>query len=262
MPTATSFTALGRGNGFRTCITKLDVSEFDHFEALSLNEAMRLYWNLSGGSGSFTSSIALGSESQNYSFTKNLSSSYIVSPEPKGRVCSPSFTNPSSVSKTMTEAELDITDGAGCGGSASLNPGISRMYDGDTDNESNFVGYGFGLYSASASFSHNEGILSGSASINIGSALNGETDSGSNESPVGSGNFNYFEKKASIVSIGGIKFRSFAEASVSTNAAANLSRTVTASGSSASASGSWTSGSFTASGSAGVSAPNIDFYTY
>ena len=280
MPIATSFTALGRGNGFPYCPTKVDVSVYDNWitlggiekgntvteskKSLSLVNAMKLYWNLYSATASFTSSLSKSSDDVNYSFTKDLSSSYIISPEPIERTCSSVSIDPTSVSKQFTEAELTQTDGASCGGNAVFSvPAIKRMYDGDINDESKFVGYGIeSLYSALTSFAHNEGILNGSATIQIGSYLDGESDSGSTESPVGSGNINYFDKTASSVSIGGIQFKSFASASVSTNASSNLSKTVTSSASSASASGSWTAGSSTSSGSGGVSAPSIDFYTY
>ncbi len=35
MPTATSFNALGRGNGFPFCPTSVDVSGFDHWVTLA-----------------------------------------------------------------------------------------------------------------------------------------------------------------------------------------------------------------------------------
>lgn len=270
MPTATSFTALGRGNGFPYCNLRVDVSQYDNFAALSLSEAMNVYWNLYGMSASFTSSLSESSQNVNYSFNKNGSGSPIISPEPIERICGNVSISPSNFSKEFTEAELSETSGAACGGRGLFNPllvSIRKMYNGNINNESNFVGYGIAsLYSALADFTHLEGVLSGSASIRIGSYLDGTTDSGSNESPVGSGNFNYFSRSASSISIGGMKFRSFASASVSTNSAANLSKTVISSGGSASASGSWAftseGGSVNYSGSAGVTAPSFDFYTY
>ena len=63
MPTATEFTALGAGNGFASCLSKVDVDDYDYWTTLSgvnkdspatsdalilesLKLAMMIYWNL------------------------------------------------------------------------------------------------------------------------------------------------------------------------------------------------------------------------
>lgn len=270
---AESFKALGAGNGFPSCLSKVDVSGYDHFAALSLREAMSLFWNLFGfQNASFTSSLSKSdtrSGGLNYSFTKNGSGSSVMSPEPKGRTCGARSLNPSSFSEQFTEEELNETDGASCGGSASFSiPILRAMYNGDINNESNFVGYGIPrLYSASTNFFHLDGLLDGSASIIIGSYMDGESGSGSTEDPPDSGNFNYFNKTASTVSIGGITFRSFASAFVNTSNSESISRTVQSSASSAYAFGKFIftreDGTIVSSiGSAGVSTPSISFHSY
>jgi hypothetical protein len=271
MPTATSFAALGRGNGFPYCNSRVDVSKYDNFAALSLRQAMSLYWNLSNMFANITSSLSESSDDVNYSFTKNASGSPIVSPDPIDRVCGNVSISPRTFSNGFTEEELSETSGAACGGNGSFSSSltvIQRLYNGDINNESNFVGYGISsLYSALASFGHLEGVLSGSASIQIGSYLNGTTETGQDgPDPEGDPSVVFFAKKASGLSIGGIPFRSFTSANVSTNSPSNLSKNIISSGSSASVSGSWTftseDGSFNDSGSAGVSAPGFGFYNY
>ena len=277
MPKATSFKALGAGNGFGGCLGKVDVSVYDNWVALTLEQAMHLYWDLSGAGASFTSSISESRSSSqtpasnySWSFAKNETSLYTMSPEPKERVSGSLSINPTHVSKQFTQAEYNQSNGAACGGTATFSvPAIKKMYNGDINDESKFVGYGIAsLYSASTIFGHNEGILSGSAVIQIGSYLDGNSESGqSGPDPQGDPSVSYYNRTASIITIGGMKFRSFASASVSTNSAANLSKTVTSSASSASASGSWafsgSTSSSNSSGSAGVSAPSsLDFYTY
>ena len=69
MPTATSFIALGRGNGFPFCVTKKDVSGFTNWITLggvssgsasesqvnkSFENAMKLWWNLNSITASFS----------------------------------------------------------------------------------------------------------------------------------------------------------------------------------------------------------------
>jgi len=46
MPTATPFTALGRGNGFPFCLTYQSFDETIHAGEYTFTEAMQLFWNL------------------------------------------------------------------------------------------------------------------------------------------------------------------------------------------------------------------------
>tara|TARA_R110002020_G_scaffold368382_1_gene580234 strand:- start:215 stop:1018 length:804 start_codon:yes stop_codon:yes gene_type:complete len=267
MPTATPFTALGKGNGFTVCLTNVDISEVDHYEPLSLREAMSMYWNLSGASASFTALISENTNPEfgtpiNYSFNKSLNSSYEVTPEPIERICSGFTISPTGVSNQMTAQELIETGGAGCGGTASFSQsGVVRMYDGDIQNPFNFVGYGISQIYISETFSsHLEGILDTSSSIVIGSYMNGQTESGSNDNS-GSGEIFVFKRKASTVSINGITFRSYTKASAS-GPTASLSRTLSVSSSSAFASGTVSGERFSVSSSCSVQGPTMQFYNY
>ena len=155
MPTATTFQAKGRRNGFPSCLGKVDVSVYDHWvtlggtekgntateseKSLSLVNAMKLYWNLYSATASFTATWS----TVNLSFDKSLANhQYVITPEPRRRLCE-GITQPAQSSTGMTEAEYDQTGGVGCGTSGSFkifNP--VRMYNGSTSNTSNFVGYG------------------------------------------------------------------------------------------------------------------------
>ena len=80
MPTATSFAALGRGNGFSFCPRKVDVSSYTNWITLggvssgsastaeineSLQNAMKLWWNFYSMTGSFSSSTTSSQDGTN-----------------------------------------------------------------------------------------------------------------------------------------------------------------------------------------------------
>ena len=121
------------------------------------------------------------------------------------------------------------------------------------------------LFNGSASGDHLEGVASVNATVKVSSYLNGTTESGSNENPVGSGNFFYFDRTASILNLSGIPFRSFSSADASTNANSVFSKTLSSSANSASASGTSSGTGYSDSVSGGVTIPTnfgFDFYTY
>lgn len=281
MPTADSFTALGRGNGFPSCLGKVDVSVYDHWvtlggtekgntatgseKSLSLVNAMKLYWNLYSASSSSNSSISYSSENFNFSFTKNSSATFAISPAPRERTCKPQVAAPSVFAAGFTEAELDESGGASCSSSGrwasfgSLT--LVRMYDGSTGNQSNFVGYGVGnLYRGSGGWGHMEGVNSGGASIEIASYLDGNSGSGQvGPDPQGDPSVSYFDRTAATTTIGGIPFRSFTRATAFTVSDQEFSKTLTSGPTSASASASFDGD---ANGSASVNSLVVDFYTY
>lgn len=167
MPVATSFTALGRGNGFPFCVDKVDVSGFNYWMTLggfkktdggsptkkqielSLFNACRLYWTTYKVNGTVTYNEPNDSESIDVEndldegqetpfdrlkpdarrgFGVRMSSS----PSPNFtyfyfRMYGPDLHNP--------DADLPLPDG-------DANGGVVRMYNGDITNEDNFVGYG------------------------------------------------------------------------------------------------------------------------
>jgi len=286
MPTATSFTALGRGNGFNLCLSKRDVSVYDHFEPLTLSQAMNVIWNVSGATTSFLSSISKtlvddGTTVINYTFNKNSNGAYTVTPEPVSRTCLKTNgtgnvdIDPVQYVVEMTESELDETDGAGCQGRSKFYDAIFgkltvvRMYNGSTNNESNFVGYGIPeLYSSTAESSHNDGALTVSANINISSYMDGQSESGTDGT--GTGEVSIYSRQASILNINDINFRSYTQA-VAQGPESKLSPDFTVNSFTASVSDGYTvtsdnpsggTNSNTISASAQVSAPNLEFYTY
>lgn len=282
MPTATSFTALGRGNGFPFCPFKVDVSGYDNWVTLggvssgsassaeintSLARCMKLYWNLSSATASFTANISSSSPAINYNINKDLSNhEYEITPEPKERICE-GITQPAVSSTTMTEAEYTETSGAGCGTQGIFKIIPVRMYNGSTSDISKFVGYGYGstnLFNGSAGGGHLEGIASANARVKVASYLDGNTESGSIVTP-GSGETFFYDRTASILNLDGMPFRSFSEATASSVVPSNFSKTLSSSANSASASGTFSFGGTSDSVAGSVTIPedfDFDFYTY
>ena len=154
MPTATPFNALGAGNGFRYCPSKVDVSVYDHWTTLSgvnknspgasdsliaesLELGMKIYWNLfscvapTNVTFSSTADPPLPSESSSVS---NLDVSSHSNSEPMDRVCGHARATDSQSSNPggRTNCQLLLSAGAY----------LVRMYNGVTTDESNFVGIG------------------------------------------------------------------------------------------------------------------------
>ena len=142
MPTATPFTALGKGNGFPFCLDKLDVSEYDYWTTLggykktdesdevtqaqinlSLKNAMKVFWNFYGYTINAESENPYGDDSKTLTLSmEDLS--------PKERVCAsePWFRS------AETEEDYALY--------TLVYPEPIRMYNGETEDEGNFVGYG------------------------------------------------------------------------------------------------------------------------
>ena len=157
MPTADSFTALGRGNGFPFCIDeKLDVSSYDAVQPLTLAQAMKIYWNLHGAVGFFkfpadqTGNPIIEVEDINDQdfidydgVTGAIDEDNSGTPtEPKGRVCNPPFGG------INGSKGIDGNRGfSSFGSDLNLEDGLVRYYNGDISDEDNFIGYGyFGTY--------------------------------------------------------------------------------------------------------------------
>ncbi len=153
MPTADTFTALGRGNGFPFCIDeKLDVSSYDAVQPLTLAQAMKIYWNLHGAVGFFKfptgqpGSPIINVEDINdqdfidySSETGGINEDNSDTPtEPKERVCSPPFSGINGFKSVD-----DSTSFSSFGSSINLEDGFVRYYNGNVSNENNFIGYGY-----------------------------------------------------------------------------------------------------------------------
>lgn len=135
MPTATPFTALGKGNGFPSCLPKVDVSEYDNVEEMTLGEAMKIFWNLA--------SISYSASSSGADLNVSISGTSTATEVPSERVCN-SVSFPSDSQSDESEGDppagFDVIF-AFVSFNASV-AGVKRLYDGDITNEENFIGYG------------------------------------------------------------------------------------------------------------------------
>ena len=160
MPTADSFTALGMGNGFPFCPTKLDVtatdsggydvwpmwSTIDGYNkstvaartAAGIIESKRLAMLYIWNTYQLTGSVTVGSDSLLNVNSEDDTSSGNPLP-PRSRVC----LDGNDVFGDYVETEdADEYPVASLDLSAPLN--VTAMYDGSTSSESNFIGYGIG----------------------------------------------------------------------------------------------------------------------
>lgn len=281
MPTADSFTALGRGNGFPFCATKVDVSGFDNWITLSgvssgsasrsqINEslvnAIKLWWNLNSITGSFSASTT-DSEENNLSVSatgheliiKRYGESDALTPVRRACVGTSSSTFFNKEQLQSRFAEEDENDGASGFVQGNLNVGhnpfIVRMYNGSTDDEDNFVGYGVSELASVGGYASAFNIF-GSGGITVASFINGTDDSG-----VDPDTGIAFDLKVFQTTLGGIPFRSKSLA----NATGNSGQSVSASQFSVSATASASFGDpveRSSSANVSTSLSSIDFYTY
>tara|TARA_R110000787_G_scaffold146201_2_gene259942 strand:+ start:91 stop:996 length:906 start_codon:yes stop_codon:yes gene_type:complete len=192
MPTATSFSALGKGNGFPFCSGAVNVNNspdgnpYTHWITLggtikgggpptqseidlSLKNAMKLFWNYNGHTAT-DSTIRNDSLRSFTNLTIDIDEEeYKIPSEGRSLVPFPFFSNPKSrvcAGNGWTDlyqlALLDPTepDSTLLGElnyfqvsnyiyffNSRVLMYIIKMYDGSTDNEDNFLGYGLGPYS-------------------------------------------------------------------------------------------------------------------
>lgn len=158
MPTATSFNALGAGNGFTHCLDKVDVSGYEFWTTLGgnqkngsvtesgkgLSQAMKIFWNVNSADSSYDHSFSVLNLDVEINGDQSLWDSmrwyYVGSGSvtntffaPKDRVCYEYFTSSrSAVSDDGGSVSLDLV----------FRSRLARLYNGSTGSESNFVGYG------------------------------------------------------------------------------------------------------------------------
>jgi hypothetical protein len=277
MPTATSFTALGRGNGFPFCASKVDVTQGfnaqingDRYEGepgaggsinwvtlggvssgsasqaqidLSLSNAMKLYYNFysvqagnlsasSEAEGSYSSSVSTEADNTNAEaiFIRSGESDALI---PSRRVCQGTSIAVPGFSTFIMQALSRDSDADGAnnsGASISSNVSIIRMYNGSTDNESNFVGYGVEGVVALASAGTDASVPSGGGgveslvSIKVGSISQGDNESGSS-----SDGTLKFDQKYYNCNLGGMPFvaRTYCESTSRFSSTASGTKTQT-----------------------------------
>ena len=147
MPIATSFAALGKGNGFPSCLDKLDVSPYDYWITLggfkesdggsptttqinnSLINAMKLVWNCYSFSWTATSNAG-----EIASFDNDANNEFR---EPFENVCHGNF-----IGSGLDDQARNSDDQLAARVEFSSIAKIHRFYNGDETNENNFIGYG------------------------------------------------------------------------------------------------------------------------
>jgi len=158
MPFATQFNALGAGNGFPSCVDKVDVSSHGDWVTLggtrkggsptqdemdlSLENAMKLFWNYNGHSVKFKPPVTLVDidvASGDYDLKLPTGNDWN---SPSSRVCLDDGWLVRNNNTSARESRVDLR-------------GLLRMYDGSIDIEGNFVGYGisFAFYSRFSGYS-------------------------------------------------------------------------------------------------------------
>ena len=152
MPTATSFNALGRGNGFPFCLNKLDVSGYDLHTAWDLQTASNIYWNLNGIIG-FFNFRSVESPSVDIPISNVRFGDQIEYDQDSGSEVSD--TSDYSTVTPLQRVCTDRRDGQKNTGGNGFNDfqiscslqaqAIFKYYDGNTEDESNFVGYGLNV---------------------------------------------------------------------------------------------------------------------
>ena len=257
MPTATEFTALGKGNGFPFCPDKIDVSldykwvtlggtqkgnaPTDAEKNASLINAMKLFWNAHELLGS-ASSTNVSNPLPDIIFTEESSTD---PEEPRNRVC------PRQSGSFYTNSYTERVGSSSIFGTIAIP--IARMYDGSTDDEANFVGYGMSLPCRIGADTAVAGLL-GSAEVEV------EVQSFIPLTPPSSTSTDDYDD--AYVTFAGLPVLASAEA----HASGNTSVSVSANASSLTASASFTevygTPPNTNSGTSTASLTNIDFYTY
>ena len=157
MPVATKFMTDGVGNGFPSCLTKVNVSTYDKWTtfsgwskdsepaggaakvesiARSLAAAMKIYWNLYSVNGTLT---ATGTDPNESVSLSSVNVSTDPKAQPSSRVCHWLDDVSESDSDGGISCAFDIYSRSSGG---EIQIPIARLYAGNTSIESNFIGYG------------------------------------------------------------------------------------------------------------------------
>lgn len=146
MPVATPFNALGAGNGFTGCPIKVDVSQYTYYNTMTLEQAMSFFWNsysvTMGATLSATLPEVFNGNVSNPTVDDRLFNGADQNPpgysvgdrEPVERVCSSIGSAYKREEDSINFHAVQVTFYG--------KPTPVRMYNGDTSNEANFVGYG------------------------------------------------------------------------------------------------------------------------
>tara|TARA_R110000803_G_C11898509_1_gene311815 strand:+ start:36 stop:896 length:861 start_codon:yes stop_codon:yes gene_type:complete len=285
MPTATSFAALGKGNGFPFCASKIDVSGYDNWITLggtakgndptdgekttSLENAMKLWWNYYSATGSFSASFSTPDESGSVTHTGK---EVIIKRDGEGGALEPvnrscKGTDPSpfrndQLSSGFSDEDIVADNGAAGSIGAGSFQFIRRMYNGTTSDESNFVGYGVSRLCISSVRAF---TIGGSSSVSVEITVGSFLDETNFTGPDPNVSNTFLDIKVFQTNLNGIPFRSktYCSAGSPGESGSGTSFSVSASELSGTAQASFTSSSGNSySSAASASISSIDFYTY
>ena len=156
MPTAEPFKALGTGNGFTYCVHKFNVRDFDNWitlggnkkggpvteEGKGLDQAMQIMWNLNSAKSTwdrFANDLEINGDQSKWGsiwWYKKVGTGIVMDVffAPKDRVCYKYFSaNDEDEYESGKFVYLNVSSW------------IYKLYNGPTDDEDNFVGYGLRL---------------------------------------------------------------------------------------------------------------------
>ena len=149
MPTADTFNALGKGNGFPFCLQKIDVSSAIDYIAWDLTTAMKVYWNLYKFNVDVsTDNLSISEVGIGDDITNDGDNSDREAHEPQFRTCDRvqrfEWDDPNGgidVKGEVGFGQDDPSEGVSAYVDLS-NGGIAALYDGSVNDPDNFVGYG------------------------------------------------------------------------------------------------------------------------
>jgi hypothetical protein len=187
MATTQEFFASGMGNGFPFCLSKIDVSGYDKWTTLGgwnktsvgtpnhseigLNQASKLWWMFNGVtaqgqkfvSGIEDESVTVSVDHENHPnsgtdagppFVEYTSTNFV---DPKYRICESFVSARANATVSGLSVTYNATDEYYPEDEFSATATIFRLYNGETSNESNFVGYGVGALNSG--FSRTAGVI-------------------------------------------------------------------------------------------------------
>jgi len=184
MPTATPFTALGRGNGFPFCLNRLTVSELKteifpsapsgsvvHYRVMSLVQLAKLYWN--------TFAVIGSASAVETNISASINGQIETTIEPFKRVCNPSITFPPLTdSDTDQQSDEEFFNTGSVSLFASFGSAFFwiELYDTDKTDPSDFLGYVWaGRFQAFAAIGSNFDPAFTSKRVEVSSVVLDET---------------------------------------------------------------------------------------
>jgi hypothetical protein len=146
MPTADSFSALGKGNGFPFCLNKVDVSSAIDYIAWDLPTAMNVYWNLHKFNVNVsTDNLSISEVGIGDDIDDDYDHSDREAHEPHFRTCDRvqrfEWDDPNGGIDVKGEVYLSQTSPSETV-NAYIDLHIAALYDGSVNDPDNFVGYG------------------------------------------------------------------------------------------------------------------------